>query len=269
MSLHFLCSLCFRWRGQLCRSWVSVQNLSNNAPARLSLSPFTYGPSHEVRYHWDGNKHTPVTKETATSGFWTILLSHFASVAALLILGSISREQVQGWWKFSPAKRLLLHAPAESWIDVLSQWPFCHFYPNLPRYTLFEDPDCEPPVTQQPEKNTMQFVQVRDPWCCSSQGSSLWVGLTKNKRDCLYLKLPAEKDKISRYLGLHKCNVIKYHISVSQSHKQKTKLVEHKKGFSESWSIHFLCHWKLSFFLKSPHENTWNPGKEEFHESLS
>ena len=174
-------------------------------------------------------------------------------MAALLILGSVSREQVQGWWKFSPAKRLFLLAPAESWIDVLSQWPFCHFYPNLLRYTLFEGPECEPPVTQQSEKKTMQFVQVRDPWCCSSQGSSLWVGLTKNKS----------------YVGLHKCKVIKDHISVSQSHKQKAKLVEHKKGFPESWSIPLLCHWKLTFFLKSPHENTWNPHKEEFHESLS
>lgn len=190
-------------------------------------------------------------------------------MAALLILSSVSREQVQGWWKFSPAKRLFLLAPAESWIDVLSQWPFCHFYTNLPRYTYLQIQSVSPWWHNNQKKKTMQFVQVRDLWGCSSQGSSLWVGLTKHQRDYLYLKLPAEKDKISRYLGLHKCKVIKYHISVSQRYKQKTKLVEHKKEFPESWSIPFLCHWKLRFFLKSPHANTWNHGKEEFHESMS
>lgn len=183
------------------------------------------------------------------------------------MLGSFSREQVQGWWTFSPAKRLFFLAPAESWTDVLSQWPFCHFYPNLPRYTLFADPGCEPPVTQQPEKKTMKFVQGRDPWCCSSQGSSLWVGLTKNKTDYLYLKLPAEKDKKSRHLGLHKCKVIKYHISVSQSHKQKTKLVEHRVSRVMVYS--FFVSLKVTIFSQVFHENTWNHGKEEFHESMS
>ena len=65
-------------------------------------------------------------------------------MAALLILGLVSREQVQGWWKFSPAKRLFLLAPAESWIDVLSQWPFCHFYTNLPRYTYLQIQNVSP-----------------------------------------------------------------------------------------------------------------------------
>lgn len=189
-------------------------------------------------------------------------------MAALLILSSVSREQVQGWWKFSPAKRLFLLAPAESWIDVLCQWPFCHFYTNLPRYTYLQIQSVSPWWPNNQKKKTMQFVQVRDLWGCSSQGSSLWVGLTKNQRDYLYLKLPAEKDKISRYLGLHKCKVIKYHISVSQSYKQKTKLVEHKK-VSRVMVYSFFMSLKVTIFSQvSPckHLKSWQGGISWVHE---
>lgn len=44
-------------------------------------------------------------------------------------------------------------------------------------------------------------------------------GLTKDKVDYFYLKLSAEKYQNIKVLGLYKCKVINYHISVSQSHK--------------------------------------------------